>query len=181
MKFSIFRPALWLSALAGVLPAVAEQAMLTSTSLNSCQPNSQFTASLFNVKYTPHNNSAAINVVATSSIEGFVQFDISVVAYGYQIIRQTVNPCNIGLAGLCPMTAGKIPLKFNLDVDPSAQSQIPGIAYTFPDLDATVRVYLNSTDTGKSVACVEADISNGKTVDLLAVKWVLAIIAGLVL
>ncbi len=40
-----------------------------------------------------------------------------------------------------------------------------------PDLDATVRVVLNNTKTNESVACVEADVSNGKTVNLLAVKW----------
>jgi len=181
MRFPSLRPALLLSALAATLPGAAGEQMLTSTSLNSCQPDSQFTASLFNVVYTPNNNSAAINVVATSSIEGHVIFDINVVAYGYSIIEQSVNPCDVKLAGLCPMTAGKIPLKFNLDVDPSAKDQIPGIAYTFPDLDATVRVVLRDRDSGKSLACVEADVSNGKTVNLLAVKWVLAIIAGLVL
>ncbi|KAI0479786.1 hypothetical protein F4859DRAFT_513287 [Xylaria cf. heliscus] len=181
MRFPSVRRALLLSALAAVQPVVGEEPMLSSTSLNSCQPNSQFTASLFNVVYTPNNNSAAVDVVATSSVEGYVSFDVSVVAYGYQIIKQSVDPCKLGLAGLCPMTAGKIPLKFNFDVDPSAKDQIPGIAFTFPDLDATVRVVLNNTQTHESVACVEADVSNGKTVNLLAVKWVLAIIAGLVL
>jgi hypothetical protein len=159
----------------------AAESMLTSSSLNTCQDDSSFTASLFNVVFTPNNNTASVDIVATSSVEGNVVFDVSISAYGYQIIRQTVDPCNAGLAGLCPMTAGKIPLNFNLPVGESAASQIPGIAYTFPDLDATVRVYLNMTDTGKSVACVEADISNGKTVDLLGVKWALAIIAGLAL
>ncbi|KAI0972409.1 hypothetical protein F4678DRAFT_59711 [Xylaria arbuscula] len=180
MRFPSVRPALLLSALAAVGVEAAEP-MLSSTSLNSCQANSQFTASLFNVVYTPNNNSASIDVVATSSVEGFVDFDISVVAYGYQIIKQTISPCDLGLAGLCPMTAGKIPLKFNFDVDPSAKSLIPGIAYTFPDLDATVRVTLNNNATHESVACVEAEVSNGKTVNLLAVKWTLAVIAGIVL
>lgn len=140
-----------------------------------------FTASLFKVVYTPNNNTAFLNIVATSSVEGSVIFDIAISAYGYTIIQTTIDPCKVGLAGLCPMTAGKIPLKFNLPVTDEAASQIPGIAYTFPDLDATVRVFLNMTETGKSVACVEADISNGKTVDLIAVKWVLAVIAGLIL
>ncbi|KAI1308341.1 hypothetical protein F5Y03DRAFT_97531 [Xylaria venustula] len=180
MRFPSIRPALLLAALAAVGVEAAEP-MLSSTSLNSCQANSQFTASLFNVVYTPNNNSASIDVVATSSVEGFVDFNISVVAYGYQIIKQTISPCDLGLAGLCPMTAGKIPLKFNFDVDPSAKSQIPGIAYTFPDLDATVRVTLSNNETHESVACVEADVSNGKTVNLLAVKWTLAVIAGIVL
>lgn len=178
MKFS----SLGRLALLSWLPAlVAAEPMLTSSSLNTCQDDSSFTASLFNVVYTPNNNSASVDIVATSSVEGKVVFDISLSAYGYQIVRQTVNPCDIGLSGMCPMTAGKIPLNFNLDVGDEAVSQIPGIAYTFPDLDATVRVYLNMTETGKSVACVEADISNGKTVDLVGVKWALAVIAGLAL
>ncbi|KAI1389544.1 TRP-domain-containing protein [Hypoxylon trugodes] len=181
MWFSTLRSILLVSWLSALLPGAAAEPMLVSNSLNTCQEDSMFTASLFQVVYTPNNNTAFLNIVATSSVEGNVQFDIAISAYGYTIIKTTVNPCEIGLAGLCPMTAGKIPLKFNLPVGDTAASQIPGIAYTFPDLDATVRVFLNMTDTGKSVACVEADISNGKTVDLLAVKWVLAIIAGLVL
>ncbi|KAI0012303.1 TRP-domain-containing protein [Xylariaceae sp. FL0662B] len=172
---------LLLTSLSAVLPGVAAEQMLTSNSLNTCQEDSMFTASLFKVVYTPNNNTASINIVATSSVEGSVVFDIAISAYGYEIIRTTVDPCDTGLAGLCPMTAGKIPLDFNLPVGKEAASQIPGIAYTFPDLDATVRVFLNMTKTGNSVACVEADISNGKTVDLTGVKWVLAIIAGLIL
>ncbi|OTB09155.1 hypothetical protein M426DRAFT_51349 [Hypoxylon sp. CI-4A] len=181
MWFSTLRSILLVSWLSAVLPGVAAEPMLTSNSLNTCQENSMFTASLFKVVYTPNNNTAFLNIVATSSVEGNVQFDIAISAYGYQIISTTIDPCKIGLAGLCPMTAGKIPLKFNLPVGEEAASQIPGIAYNFPDLDATVRVFLNMTDTGESVACVEADISNGKTVDLIAVKWILAIIAGLIL
>lgn len=182
MWFSTLRSILLASWLAAFLPgASAAEPMLVSNSLNTCQEDSMFTASLFKVTYTPNNNTAFLNIVATSSVEGNVVFDIAISAYGYTIIQTVVNPCDVGLAGLCPMTAGKIPLKFNLPVGEEAASQIPGIAYNFPDLDATVRVFLNLTDTGKSVACVEADISNGKTVDLLAVKWVLAIIAGLIL
>ncbi|KAI1495081.1 hypothetical protein F5X96DRAFT_343947 [Biscogniauxia mediterranea] len=181
MWFSTLRPALLLSAFSAAITSVAGEALLSSSSLNTCQEDSMFTASLFKVVYTPSNSSAALDIVATSSVEGSVVFDIAISAYGYQIIRTTIDPCSVGLAGLCPMTAGKIPLTFNLDVGEEAASQIPGIAYNFPDLDATVRVFLNMTETGKSVACVEADISNGKTVDLIGVKWALAIVAGLVL
>ncbi|KAI1416166.1 TRP-domain-containing protein [Hypoxylon sp. FL1857] len=181
MWFSTLRSILFVSWLSAVVPVFAAEPMLVSNSLNTCQEDSMFTASLFKVVYTPNNNTAFLNIVATSSVEGSVVFDIAISAYGYTIIQTTIDPCKVGLAGLCPMTAGKIPLKFNLPVGEEAASQIPGIAYTFPDLDATVRVFLNMTDTKKSVACVEADISNGKTVDLIAVKWVLAIIAGLVL
>ncbi|TPX15692.1 uncharacterized protein E0L32_000026 [Thyridium curvatum] len=184
MRFSLARPLAVLSSLAAVLSPVAAEQLLKSTSLNTCQEDSGFTASLFNVVFYPSNNTASVNILAVSSVQGHVIFDVAISAYGYEFIRTTVNPCDANLAGLCPMTAGKIPLPFNLKVDPSAAKQIPGIAYTFPDLDAKVRVRINATDgekAGQSLACVEADISNGKTVDLVGVKWATAIIAGLAL
>jgi hypothetical protein len=183
MRLSIAKPlALFASIGALVSPAVADVPLLKSMSLNPCQANSEFTASLFNVVFTPNNNTAAVNIIAVSSIQGNVQFNVAVSAYGYKIIEATVDPCDIGLAGLCPMTAGKIPMNFNLAIDSDALKQVPSIAYNFPDLDAKVRVYINMTDgdnAGQSVACVEADISNGKTVDLVGVKWATAIVAGL--
>ncbi|UKZ73045.1 hypothetical protein TrVFT333_000684 [Trichoderma virens FT-333] len=179
---SFFRAPLALLAMTASLlsPADAER-MLLSNSLNLCQQDSTLQASLFNVVYTPSNNSASINMVATSSVQGKVSFDIEASAYGYTFLRQTVDPCDIGLRGLCPMVSGKIAFGFNLPVSASAASQIPGIAYHVPDLDATVKVRVNLTGTGESVACVEADISNGKTVNLVGVKWATAVIAGLAL
>ncbi|POR39023.1 Flavin carrier protein 1 [Tolypocladium paradoxum] len=172
--------ALLASMVALTSPASAER-LLMSNSLNTCQQDSSFSASLFNVVYTPANNSASIEMVATSSVQGKVVFDVAISAYGYQFLRRTLNPCDMDLPGLCPMVAGKIPFGFNLPVGQDAANQIPGIAYNIPDLDATVRVFVNLTATGESVACVEADISNGKTVDLVGVKWATAIIAGLAL
>jgi hypothetical protein len=42
-------------------------------------------------------------------------------------------------------------------------------------------VYVNSTDTHKAVACVQAELTNGKTVDQKAVSWAMAVIVGLAL
>ena len=170
-----------------VFPAAAEN-ILQSNSLSTCQENSGYQASLFSVVFTPNNNSAAINLIAMSTIQGKVVFDITVTAYGYQIIRQKVDPCDPSLTstlgGLCPMSAGKTENPFNLNIPHDAVSQIPGIAYTFPDLDAKVRILINMTEgaqAGQTVACIEATISNGKTVDLVSVKWAAAAVAGLAL
>ncbi|KAK0708103.1 hypothetical protein B0H67DRAFT_556654 [Lasiosphaeris hirsuta] len=185
MRLSTQTPLLLLSALvAFILPAANAEDALRSSSLAACQASSLFTASLFDVVFTPNNNTVSINMIATSSIEGKVIFDITILAYGYQIIRTTVDPCNANLPGLCPMTSGDMSNPFNLPVGPDAVRQIPGIAYTFPDLDATVKVFVNMTSgdqAGHSVACVEANISNGKTVDLIGVKWGTAAIVGLAL
>jgi len=53
-----------------------------------------------------------------------------------------------------------------------------GIAYQVPDLDGVVRIYINNTQ-GQQLACVEAELSNGKSVDQPAVGWITAVIAGL--
>ncbi|KAH6697564.1 DUF907 domain-containing protein [Plectosphaerella plurivora] len=158
-------------------PMVGAERVLQSMSLNSCQEESSFSATLFNVVFTPSNNSASINIVAVVSVQGSVVFDVALSVYGLQILRQVVDPCKLDLAGLCPMSPGNLNMKFNVDLGDAVNSQVPGIGYTIPDLDATVRAHLNLTETGESVACVEADISNGKTVDLVGVKWATAIIA----
>ncbi|KAG5973518.1 hypothetical protein E4U58_004906 [Claviceps cyperi] len=171
-------------AAAALLPSlVASERMLLSNSLNSCQPDSRFEASLFKVVYTPANNSADIDLVATSSVQGKVMFDLAVVVYGLPIIKKQVNPCDIkGLDGICPMIPGKTKLSFNVPVPGDAVKSLPGIAFSIPDLDAMVRVKMNLTD-GKNtqIACVEAQISNGKTVDVKGIKWATAVIAGLAL
>ncbi|KAM0245759.1 hypothetical protein ACHAQJ_010476 [Trichoderma viride] len=183
MWFSSRSSSLLLAAMATLLsPVSAAEKMLTSTSLNTCQDNSGLQASFFNVVYTPGNNSASINLVATSSVQGYVMFDIEASAYGYTFLKTTLDPCKIQLAGMCPMTAAaKFNIPFNLPVPADAASQIPSIAYTIPDLDASVKVRINLTTTGESIACVEASISNGLTVNLVGVKWATAIIAGIAL
>ncbi|RGP67103.1 hypothetical protein FSPOR_6159 [Fusarium sporotrichioides] len=154
--------------------------ILESKSLNSCQQGSLLTASLFHVVVTPNNSIATINVNAVASVQGKVRFDVALNVYGYQFIRQVVDPCSgsLEIPSLCPMTPGDIDIKFNFPIG-DALDQVPNIAYGIPDLDATVRAYVNMTSTGESVACVEADFSTGKTVEQLSVKWVTAIIIGI--
>ncbi|KAL7629694.1 putative flavin carrier protein 3 [Parahypoxylon ruwenzoriense] len=167
-----------------VSPAAAAERILQSTSLNSCQENSGFTASLFNVVYTPSQGTAHVNISAISTIEARVVFDIDITAYGYSIIHRVIDPCDVGLAGFCPMISGKLGDPFVLPVSSEATAGIPSIAYDFPDLDAKVKIFINATGgdrAGQSVACVEALVSNGQTVDLIGVKWASAVVAGLAL
>lgn len=171
------------SILALVLPAAAVK-QLETNSLNACQANSGFTASLFNLRYTPSKNSIDVNISAVSTIEARVEFDVSISAYGYEFYSLVIDPCKFDLAGFCPMVSGNLDDPFSLNVDPSTASLVPGIAYTFPDIDAKVKIYINATSgamAGQSVACLEANVSNGLTVDLIGVKWASAIVAGLAL
>lgn len=155
----------------------AERSILSS-SLNPCQPVNNFTASLFNVYFTPDNASLSFNVVGVAAISGNVTALVEVIAYGYTAVKQSIDPCAQGITQLCPLNPGQIQIQSNIQVSPEVISKVPGITYGIPDLDGVVRVYVFN-DQGVSIACVEADLSNGKTVYQKTVGWAIAIVAGL--
>lgn len=76
------------------------------------------------------------------------------------------------------MNTGDINFPTNAQLPASTVDQVPSAIYYIPDLDGTVKVWINST-SGQPLACVEADLSNGKTVNQKGVAWAIAVIAGL--
>ncbi|KAF2503364.1 TRP-domain-containing protein [Lophium mytilinum] len=170
-----------ISALLALLPLSSAERIIKSNSLNPCQANSSFSATLFNVAFTPDNRTLTFNIVGVSAIAGNVSIVAEVFIYGYKAITEKIDPCTQdALKGLCPMNTGSITIDSNYpDISKSVIKDIPNIAYTIPDLDAKIKVYINSTDTNEPLACVEAELSNGQTVDHKAVGWVTAVIAGI--
>lgn len=45
-----------------------------------------------------------------------------------------------------------------------------------PDLDIKAHIWINSTETGKPLACLEVDLGNGQTVHQVGVAWSIALI-----
>lgn len=173
-----------LSALAFSAMAVAADSghMLTSTSLQTCQTDSKFSASLFDVSFTTNNNTLNFKVMGSSTISEKVNITVKIIAYGLTAYTTVIDPCSSDdFKGLCPMNQGPIDLDSNQLIDAESIKKVPGIAYTVPDLDAKVQVYFNSSTTHQSLACVEAELSNGKTVDQKGVAWTVAVISGLAL
>lgn len=170
---------LLVAALCAILPISSAEQLLQTSSLTTCQSNSSFSATLFDVTFTPANNSLAFDIVGVSTITGNVTIELVILAYGLSAYKTTLNPCDEGLQGMCPMSAGQININSNVLLPASAIKEVPSIAYTVPDLDADVQIYINSTSTGQSLACIEAELSNGKTVYIPAVCWVIAVITGI--
>lgn len=183
MRFAGFSP---LTALVTTLSlagtAVAER-LLISSSLNTCIENSNFTASLFNVVFTPNNRTITFDVTGITSLTGNFTLHVEGAAYGYKIFDTDIDPCaSKELAGVCHMQPGPITITSNLVFDEDVVSQIPSIAYTIPDLDATVRIKIASKANPDIIkACVEARLSNGQTVEQKGVSWATAVVAGLAL
>ncbi|KAH6683263.1 hypothetical protein B0J14DRAFT_467733 [Halenospora varia] len=184
MRSSILlSPFVFVTSFLSLLSSVSAIRIIESKSLNSCQDNSSFTASLFHVTFTPDNNTLAFDIVGVSSVQGNVSFGVDVIAYGASIYKTTINPCDSkDMAGMCPMATGQLDINSNLPLPATFASQIPGIAYAVPDIDLKFKVLINATTNPTvSVACVEAELSNGKTVDQKGVGWATAVVAGLAL
>jgi hypothetical protein len=145
--------------------------------------NSEFTANYFDVIFFPDNSSVKFDVTAISTIPSGLNItaNVTVVAYGLKVITQTIDFCKLPVPGICPFQPGHLDISSKYEnISKSIVDQIPGIAYTIPDLDATVRVVLvNTDDRNTPLACVEAVLSNGKTVQTKYASWPIAAISGL--
>jgi hypothetical protein len=178
MRPSLSTSLLWLAAAAA--PLASAERFIESKSLNPCMENSAFSATLFNVQLTPNNRSLDFKIEGVSNIVGKIEAELELVVYGFSALTQKLDPCgNSDLEGMCPMNAGPLTIKGNTPISEEVMAQIPGIAYTIPDLDLLVRIKINDLTTHQPRACVEAELSNGHSVDQKAVAWVTAIISGL--
>ncbi|PBP16905.1 calcium-related spray protein [Diplocarpon rosae] len=132
--------------------------------------DSKITASLFNVVFTPGNQTLSVKVQAESTVSGNVTFKVQAAAYGYTFLRETLDPCTYqGLTTLCPLDQLEIGFDETFsNISTSLIGDIPSVAYTIPDLDAVVTVNMYQTDNLKvSVGCVQVRLSNRKTVNQL--------------
>ncbi|TLD29424.1 putative duf907 domain protein [Venturia nashicola] len=149
--------------------------------------NSSFTTSLFRVTFTPDNSSLSFDINGYSLQSAKVIIGITVLGYGYKVVDQKrIDPCSSdgkGLKGLCPMPAAAIQILGNALVPSNELKKIPDAIYYIPDLDGKVVVWINSTETGQPLACVTAELGNGKTVHQKGVAWSIAVVVllGLIL
>lgn len=110
-------------------PLVSAVRLIESKALTLCQDSNNFTATYFNVRYTPDNNSLVVGFDGVSAISGFVEATISLDAYGYTALEKTLNPCDYTpeLKGLCPMNTGEMNITdAPLQVGSDLVNQIPG-------------------------------------------------------
>ena len=154
---------------------------LRTSSLLTCMENSEFTASYFDVRYYPGNQSVVFKIDATTTISENVTVKAEVITYGLKIIEQTFDLCSLNEATLCPLSAGRIDVRSSYTISSDITNQIPNVAYTIPDLDAQVRVVVysqNDTDHETPLACVQAVLSNDKTVQTKYASWPIAAVSG---
>lgn len=159
---------------------VSAERVIRANALLTCMANSQVSANTFDVVFSPDNRTVSFDIDAITTLDGHFVAKVTVVAYGIDIITEKIDLCKLGssTSPICPLAPGRIAgLKGTQELSESLVKQIPGIAYTVPNLDGLVRVLVypqNSTST--PVACVEATLTNDKTVQTKVASWVLAVI-----
>ncbi len=164
-----------------LVSGVLSKRSLSASSLVSCMEGSQFEAQFLNVEFDPDENLVKYDIVATSEINDYIVADITVYAYGFSIIKRTLDLCDpsLNFRQFCPLYPGDVEVNSQYTLSHDVTKQIPGIAYVVPDIDATVRILIHSKHNETLLACIQTDFTNGRTVAHTGAKWATAVVAGI--
>jgi hypothetical protein len=73
---------------------------------------------------------------------------------------------------------GQFAAQGSLAIPSNYANMIPSIAFQVPDLDGMAQLILKSKKDSKELACLQSVVNNGKTVNVPAVSYVAASVAG---
>ncbi|RKP28734.1 TRP-domain-containing protein, partial [Metschnikowia bicuspidata] len=154
---------------------------LQSNSLLTCMENSLVWATNFHVVYFPDNRTVLINIAAMTTINNVrAGIQVDLITYGINALQRNMSVCDFSqYKQLCPLTSGHLDIEFQIQLSEDIDKMIPPIAYTIPDLDARVKMMIYNLDNFENLACIEATVSNGKTVQTKYAAWPIAVTSGL--
>lgn len=95
-----------LAAFVPFAPLVSADQVIEGSSLESCQDNNALAASLFQVAFTPSNNTISFNINGVVSVSGKVMVEISVLAYGLEVVKKSLDPCKYKIDSFCNLKSG---------------------------------------------------------------------------
>ncbi|KAF5370607.1 hypothetical protein D9758_002062 [Tetrapyrgos nigripes] len=156
----------------------ARDESLFTSSVTYCEPPETLLVQQFDVAYIAKNQSVSFNIIAAS-----VEADVNVTAnlllnfYGMKPVNLTVDLCSILGGALCPLPMYNFNGSDSLSLPESFSSQVPGIAFKIPDLEAFAQLTLTEVGTGDIKACVQATLSNGWSTHQRAVEWSVGVVA----
>lgn len=175
---SAARKALCMGAM--LMTGVMGDQMLTTTGFTDCGSLPSITIQQLSMTYDNDARTITFDIEGTSTNSQNVTASLDVTAYGINAFTNSFNPCDpkTSVAELCPLPNGQFVARGTQQVPEQYASMIPGIAFSVPDISAQAVMKLNSLDGGSMVACIQAQVTNGKTMNVPAVSYVAAGIAG---
>lgn len=113
------------------------------------------------------------NLISSQEANVNVTANLVLNVYGLVPLNVSINLCDVLDGVLCPLPiytftgSDTITLPSSIDI----ASNLPGIAYKIPDLEAYAQLTLIEVGTGTVKACVQATLSNGWSIHQPAVEW----------
>ncbi|KAI0172401.1 TRP-domain-containing protein [Hypoxylon sp. FL1284] len=117
----------------------------------------------FDAAFYYDNSTILFHLDGTTNIRNeSVMLYISVEAYGEGRFSMTVDPCNVNIYSMCPLSA-TLPIEaFTMfQIGPQQVSGIPQIAYEVPDLDGFARIQIFANSSQTEIGCFQAVMNNG--------------------
>lgn len=154
--------------------------VLKVSSFSTCIANPEVSLNNVDIEYNQDSRNVTFNLSGTSAQSQNISGTIKVLALDKVVYTMDFNPCDPSkfIAQLCPIPKGTFSAAGSQEIPSSFTSLVPTEAFNIPDIPAQATLELKSLDTGKDVACVVSDLTNGKSVDSTIVSVVAAGIAA---
>ncbi|KAF2088639.1 TRP-domain-containing protein [Saccharata proteae CBS 121410] len=167
--------------LAAALPAAVYAGdVLKTDGFTTCMDNATIQITKMDVTYDRTTNVVVFDIAGSSTKEQKVMASLEVTAYGRSVYSKTFNPCDSAnyVEKLCPVPAESFTASGTQTIPDEYKDDIPSIAFQIPDLDGQAKMQLTPIDGGDDLACIQSDVTNGKSMNVAAVSYVAAGIAG---
>lgn len=168
-------------AVLALLPARSYAADTLSTGgLSSCLTDSDIQVQKLDINFSRSTKKITFDVAGTNTKKQNVTATLSVTAYGNEVYTKEFDPCDDAnhVDQLCPVPAGDFSASGSQVIPDEFISQIPSIAFSIPDLDGVAKLQLKSKNDDNDVACIQSELTNGKSVEVPGVSYAAAGMAG---
>lgn len=157
--------------------------ILKMSGFNNCGGESDIKVERVEISFNNDKKLLTFDVAGTNGKAQNVSANLDVTAYGSSVFKYSFNPCadDTFIEQLCPLPVGVFAAKGEQEIPEEYTKQIPAIAFQVPDIAASAKLELKKVDTEENVACIESQVSNGKTFQAPAVSYVAAGVASVAL
>ncbi|EGY18433.1 DUF907 domain-containing protein [Verticillium dahliae VdLs.17] len=169
---------------ATLINTAAADEILSTVGFTTCGPsNADVKVNKADITYNNADKTVVFDVSGTSTKVQNVTAELKVTAYGNEIYSNKFDPCDSStfVEQLCPVPEGTFGARGTQKIPEEFAKMVPAIAFQVPDIAALATLELKSVDGGSEVACIQSQVSNGKTASVAAVSYVAVGIAGVAL
>lgn len=179
MRFTLFSRAALL--VLGCLPMqTIAGGTLSTKGIMSCMADPDIHVQTLDVSYSRATKEVKFNLAGSNDKEQKVVAKLTVQAYGREIYSNQFDPCSpdYNVDSLCPVPARPFSASGTQQIPESYASQIPSVAFAVPDLEILATLELITKDGGKKIACVQSELTNGRSMQVKGASYAAAGVAA---